>query len=70
MIRREYVIESMSGALDKKYLRQLLEYSDISYEYPCKMTIHCSTGTKQYYVEESNIKGHGFIIIEWGPMIG
>ncbi|OMF54657.1 hypothetical protein BK138_15980 [Paenibacillus rhizosphaerae] len=67
--RDEYVIEGVR-ALDKKYLKQILEFSDIEYQFPCKITLISSTGCKQYYVEQSNIRGCGFVIIDWGPRLG
>lgn len=67
MNRKEYVIESSS--LDKKFLRNYLTYTDENYEYPCMITINSVSGCKQYYVERSNIRDQGFLIIDWSSRI-
>lgn len=67
MNRKEYIIESV--AQDKKFLRNYLSYTEEDYNYPCMITLKCVSGYKQYYVERSNIKGQGYLIIDWGSRI-
>lgn len=69
MTREEYVIESI--LLDKKFLRNYLSFTNEEYQYPCMITLSSASGRKQYYVERSNVKGHGqdFLIIDWGSRI-
>lgn len=67
MKRREYIIETISS--DKKFLRNYLSFTNEKYEYPCMITLSSGSGYKQYYVEKSNIKGQGYLIIDWGSRI-
>lgn len=64
MKRKEYIIDCIS--LDKKFLRNYLSFMNEEFQYPCMITLKNETGCKQYYVERSNIKGHGYVIIDWG----
>lgn len=67
MSRNEYVIEAVS--LDLKYLRSYLTFSEEKYSFPCMITLNNFSGKKQYYVEKSNVKGQGFLILDWGSRI-
>lgn len=66
-MRPEFIIKS-PGPVDKKYLRNFLEFCDVDYEYPCKVIVIGPSTRAEFYVEVSNV-GTGLIIMDWAKNV-